>query len=88
MNENLPWHLGVNLIDLVIVSGGDLVNGGHFWRSAGGSHGIGEINGLASYYALEGGNSGFLFSWAASFAGIIFEAEFQFIIIVVFAEID
>ena len=38
---------------------GDLVNGGEFWRSAGGSHGVGEINGLGSYYALEGGNSGF-----------------------------
>ena len=30
----------------------------------------------------------FNFSWAASSAGIIFEAKFQFIIIVVFAEID
>ena len=37
---------------------------------------------------LKAATKVFNFSWAASSAGIIFEADIQFIIIVVFAEID
>ena len=80
--------MGVNLIDLMMVSGGTSSMAVNFGDQLEALMALARSTGWEVIMLLKAATACCKFSWAASFAGIIFEAEFQFIIIVGFAEID